>query len=113
MLWLRMSCPAEFRGIGLARCGRKSRFGLWRIFVKTRIQSFSFLAILAIAVGMICSGSALNAQNTPSTTPDQQAQQPSSSPDTTPSQSTPQTQSPSSQTPSQSPDTQQPPAHTP
>ena len=90
-----------------------SRFGLWRIFVKTRIQSLSILAILAIAVGMICWGSALNAQNTPST-PDQQAQQPSSSPDTTPPQSTPQTQSPSSQTPpSQTPDTQQTPDQTP
>ena len=91
-----------------------SRFGLWRIFVKTRIQSLSILAILAIAVGMICWGSALNAQNTPSTSPDQQAQQPSSSPDTTPPQSTPQTQSPSSQTPpSQTPDTQQTPDQTP
>ena len=77
--------------------------------MKTRIQSLSILAILAIAVGMVCWGSALNAQNTPSTSPDQQAQQPSSSPDTTP-----QTQSPSSQTPpSQTPDTQQTPDQTP
>ena len=91
-----------------------SRFGLWRIFVKTRIQSLSILAILAIAVGMICWGSALNAQDTPSTSPDRQAQQPSSSPDTTPPPSTPQTQSPSSQTPpSQTPDTQQTPDQTP
>jgi cytoskeletal protein RodZ len=91
-----------------------SRFGLWRIFVKTRIQSLSILAILAIAVGMVCWGTALNAQNTPSTSPDRQAQQPSSSPDTTPPQSTPQTQSPSSQTPpSQTPDTQQTPDQTP
>ena len=82
--------------------------------MKTRIQSLSILAILAIAVGMICWGSALNAQNTPSTPPDRQAQQPSSSPDTTPPQSTPQTQSPSSQTPpSQTPDTQQTPDQTP
>ena len=80
--------------------------------MKTRIQSLSILAILAIAVGMICWGSALNAQNTPSTSPDQQAQQPSSSPDTTPPP--PQTQSPSSQTPpSQTPDTQQRPDQTP
>ena len=79
--------------------------------MKTRFQSLSFLATLAIA--LLCWGTALNAQNTPSTTPDRQAQQPSSSPDTTPSQSTPQTQSPSSQTPSQSPDTQQPPDQTP
>ena len=91
-----------------------SRFGLWRIFVKTRIQSLSILAILAIAVGIICWGSALNAQNTPSTSPDRQAQQPSSSPDTTAPQSTPQTQSPSSQTPPpQTPDTQQTPDQTP
>ena len=82
--------------------------------MKTRIQSLSILAILAIAVGMVCWGTALNAQNTPSTSPDQQAQQPSSSPDTTPPQSTPQTQSPSSQTPpSQTPDTQQTPDQTP
>jgi hypothetical protein len=54
---------------------------------------------------MICWGSALNAQNTPSTTPDQQAQQPSSSPNTTPPQSTPETQAP----PSQSPDAATPP----
>jgi cytoskeletal protein RodZ len=76
--------------------------------VKTRIQSLSFLATLAFA--MICWGSALQAQNTPSTTPDQQAQQPSSSPNTTPPQSTPDTQAPSSQSPSsQTPDTTQSP----
>lgn len=82
--------------------------------MKTRIQSLSILAILAIAVGMVCWGTALNAQNTASTSPDRQAQQPSSSPDTTPPQSTPQAQSPSSQTPpSQTPDTQQTPDQTP
>ena len=82
--------------------------------MKTRIHSLSILAILAIAVGMVCWGTALNAQNAPSTSPDRQAQQPSSSPDTTPPQSTPQTQSPSSQTPPpQTPDTQQPPDQTP
>jgi cytoskeletal protein RodZ len=95
----------------LARSQRKGRFGLWRIFVKTRIQSLSFLATLAIA--LLCWGTALNAQNTPSTTPDRQAQQPSQSPDTTPQQSTPDAQSPSSQTPSQTPDTQQPPDQAP
>jgi hypothetical protein len=79
--------------------------------VKTRIQSLSFLATLAIA--LFCWGTALNAQNAPSTTPDRQAQQPSQSPDTTPPQSTPETQSPSSQTPSQTPDTQQPPDQAP
>lgn len=81
--------------------------------MKTRIQSLSFLAILAIAVGMITWGSELQAQNTPSTTPNGQAQQPSQSPDTTPPQSTPETQSPSSRTPSQTPDTQQTPDQTP
>jgi cytoskeletal protein RodZ len=77
----------------------KSRTGYWRIFVKTRIQSLSLLATLAFA--MICWGSVLQAQNTPSTSPDRQAQQPSSSPDTTPPQSTPDT--------TQSPDTTAPP----
>jgi len=96
----------------------KSRFGLWRISVKTRIQSLSFLATLAIALGMISLGSTLHAQNMPSQTPDRQAQQPSSSPDTTPSQSTPSTspsdrQTPSSQSPSsQTPDTTQTPDQT-
>ncbi|HTT25080.1 MAG TPA: DUF5818 domain-containing protein [Candidatus Sulfotelmatobacter sp.] len=81
--------------------------------MKTRIQSLSFLATLAIALGMISWGSALHAQNAPPNTPDRQAQQPSSSPDTTPPQSMPETQSPSSQTPSQTPDTQQPPDQAP
>jgi hypothetical protein len=72
----------------------KSRTGYWRIFVKTRIQSLSFLAALAFAI--ICWGSTLNAQNAPPTSADRQAQQPSSSPDT---------QAPSSQ----SPDTTTPP----
>ena len=89
-----------------------SRTGYWRIFVKTRIQSLFFLATLAFA--MICWGSALQAQNAPSTTPDRQAQQPSSSSDTTPPPSTPETQAPSSQSPSsQTPDTTQSPDTTP
>ena len=92
---------------GVCNVPTKSRFGLWRIFVKTRIQSLSFLATLAIAI--LCWGTTLNAQNAPSTTPDRQAQQPSQSPDSTPPQSTPETQSPSSQTP----DTQQSPDQTP
>jgi cytoskeletal protein RodZ len=76
--------------------------------VKTRIQTLSFLAAFAFA--MICWGSTLNAQNAPSTSPDRQAQQPSSSPDTTPPQSTPETQASSSQSPSsQTPDTTTPP----
>ena len=74
--------------------------------MKTRIQTLSFLAAFAFA--MICWGSTLNAQNAPSTSPDRQAQQPSS-PDTTPPQSTPETQAPSSQSPSQTPDTTAPP----
>ncbi len=90
-------------------------------FVKTRIQSLSSLAILAIAVGMISWGSALHAQTTPSQTPDRQAQQPSSSPDTTPSQQTPQTSPtpspnmPDTQTPSdsQTPSSSTPPSQTP
>jgi outer membrane biosynthesis protein TonB len=71
--------------------------------VKTRIQSFSFLATLAVALGIVSWGSALNAQSTPSTPSDQQqpqAQQPSPQP---PSPQQPQTPVP--------PDnTQQPPS---
>src|SRR5947209_16898840 len=84
-----------------------SRMGSWRIFVK-KLQSLSFLATLAIAIGMISWGSALHAQTTPSTTPDRQAQQPSSSPDTTPTQQTPQTQP--TPTPDTPPATQQTPS---
>jgi len=83
--------------------------------VNTRILSLSSIATLAIALAW---GTALNAQNAPSTSPDRQAQQPSSSPDTTPPQSTPQTTTPppmpDSQSPSsQSPDTQTPSSQTP
>lgn len=86
-------------------------------FVK-KIQTLSFLATLAIAIGMISWGSALQAQNTtPSTTPDSQAQQPSSSPDSTPPpQATPSTpdSTPSAQSPSsQSPDANSPSSQTP
>jgi len=83
-----------------------------------RIQTLSFLATLAIAIGMISWGSALHAQDTTPSTPDRQAQQPSS-PDTTPQQQAPSTpdnqqypssqQQPSQQQPS---DTQQPPDST-
>ena len=72
--------------------------------MKTRIQSLFFLATLAFAI--ICWGSALQAQNTPSTTPDRQAQQPDTTP---PPQSTPETQAPSSQS-QQTPDTAPPPS---
>jgi cytoskeletal protein RodZ len=81
-------------------------------FVK-KFLSLPSLAALAIALGMISWGSALNAQSTPST----------SSPDATPSQQTPSTQQPpspemppsSQQTPnsqsgSQSPDASQTPS---
>ena len=77
-----------------------------------KIQSLSFLATLAIAIGMISWGSALQAQNTPSTsTPDQttpQTQAPS--PEMPPaSQQTPSADTPSSQQPSsQSPDANAP-----
>ena len=84
-----------------------------------KIQTLSFLATLAIAIGMISWGSALHAQTSPA---DQQTQQaPTSTPDaTTPSQpptpemppqsqqtpsaTTPNSQQPSSQAPSQTPD---------
>ena len=87
--------------------------------MKTRIQSLSFLATLAIALGMISWGSALNAQSTP---PSQQtpspemppADQQTPSPEMPPAdQQTPSSQSPSSQTPSQTPDATQPPDRTP
>src|SRR5579864_1108922 len=88
-----------------------SRIGSWRIFVK-KIQSLSFLATLAVVIGMISWGSALNAQSTPSSSADQQTPQtqPAPSPEMppaaqqTPSSSTPSSQSPSSQTPSSTPD---------
>jgi len=99
-------------------------FGSWRILVKTKIQSLSFLATLAVVLGLISWGSALNAQTTPSTPTDQQTTQPSSTPDTPPTQQTPQTQpaptpdnppatqqTPDAQSPnSQTPDAAQPPA---
>ncbi len=69
-------------------------------FVK-KMQTLSFLATLAIAIGMISWGSAAHAQDTTPSTPDRQAQQPTSTPDATPSQ-----QQPSQQQP---PDAQQPP----
>jgi cytoskeletal protein RodZ len=88
------------------------------------VKKILSLTSLAVVLGLISWGSALNAQNTPSTTPDPQAQQPS--PDAAPSQQTPQTQptpspemppssqqtpssqTPSSQSPSQTPDTTAP-----
>lgn len=71
-----------------------------------KIQTLSFLATLAIALGMISWGSALHAQDTtPSTTPNSQAQQPASTPDTTP---TPPPDSTQSGSQSQTPDTTAP-----
>ena len=78
-----------------------------------KILSLSFLATLAIAIGMISWGSVLQAQNTPSTsTPDQTTPQtqPAPSPEAPPaSQQTPDAQTPTSQQPpSQSPDANAP-----
>lgn len=71
-----------------------------------KIQSLSFLATLAIGLGMVSWGSALRAQTTPSTPADPQAQQPTA--DTPPSQQTPQTApTPSPEAP---PQTQQAPS---
>jgi len=75
--------------------------------VKIRIQTLSFLATLAVVLGMISWGSALNAQTTPSTPTDQQTQT-APTPDTPPTQQAPQTApAPSPETP---PAAQQPPA---
>lgn len=73
-----------------------------------KFQSLSFLATLAIAIGMISWGSALQAQNTPSGQTSPQTQQPS--PEMPPaSQQTPDAQTPTSQQPqSQSPDANAP-----
>ena len=75
-------------------------------FVKNRIQSLSFIATLAVVIGMISWGSAF-AQTTPSTPTDQQTPQtqPTPTPDTPPAAQQP----PSSQTPSQTPDQAQTP----
>jgi outer membrane biosynthesis protein TonB len=77
--------------------------------VKTKIQSLSFIATLAVVFGLISWGSAF-AQTTPSTPSDQatpQSQQ-APTPDTPPSQQTPQTQP--TPTPDTPPATQQPPS---
>lgn len=68
--------------------------------MKTRIQSLSFLAALALFVGMMSWGGTLQAQNTPSTPPDQQ--QPQSQP--------PQSQQPPDTQPQQAPDQSQAPS---
>jgi outer membrane biosynthesis protein TonB len=86
--------------------------------VKTKIQSLSFIATLAVVFGLISWGSAF-AQTAPSTPPDQSTPQShqAPTPDTPPSQQTPQTQptptpdtAPAAQqTPSQAPDQAQTP----
>jgi hypothetical protein len=91
-------------------------------FVKTRIQSLSFLATLAVVLGMISWGSMLNAQSTPSSSSPADQAQPAPTPDTPPTQqpaptpapdaTTPSQEAPSaapSQTPSQTPDQTQTP----
>ena len=71
-----------------------------------KLHSLSLLATLAVVIGMTSWGSVLNAQTTPSTTPD-----------TAPRQQTPQTQpTPSPEEPTssqQAPKAQQPPSQTP
>jgi outer membrane biosynthesis protein TonB len=78
--------------------------------VKIRISSLSFVATLALAVGMISWGTALNAQTTPSTPSQTQQPETQPTPDTPPTQQTPQTQQapmpdtpPAAQTPDQTP----------
>ena len=82
--------------------------------VKTKIQSLSFVATLAVVFGMISWGSAL-AQTTPSTPTDQPTPQtqPAPTPEAPPAQQTPQTQTPQTQqapTPEAPPAAQQPPS---
>jgi len=74
-------------------------------FVK-KLQSLPFLATLAVVIGMISWGSVLNAQTTPSTTPDTPAAQQTPRTQPTPSPEMP----PSSE---QAPNAQQPPSQTP
>jgi cytoskeletal protein RodZ len=75
-------------------------------FVKKKIQSLTFLATLAVAIGMISWGSALNAQ-TSTQQPDTST--PQSTPDTTPQQPSPDNPPAAQQPPSsQAPDTTAP-----
>jgi hypothetical protein len=76
--------------------------------VKIRISSPSLLGTLALAVGMISWGAALNAQTTPSTPSQRQQPGTQPTPDTPPTQQAPQTQQapmpdtpPAGQTPDQ------------
>ena len=71
--------------------------------MKNKFQALTFLATLAVVIGMISWGGTLSAQTTPSTPQDQQT--PSTQPPATPD--TPPTQQPSTQP---SPSTPEPPA---
>lgn len=77
--------------------------------MKKRIQSLSFVATLAIGVGMVSWGSALHAQQTAPPSGSQTQQQPDTTPQQTPAPEAPPAtqQPPTSQAPSQSPDAQQ------
>ena len=75
--------------------------------MKTKIQSLSFIATLAVVFGMISWGSAFAQTSTPSDQATPQSQQ-APTPDTPPSQQTPQTQP--APTPDTPPAAQQPPA---
>jgi cytoskeletal protein RodZ len=76
--------------------------------VKTKIQSLSFIATLAVVFGMISWGSAFaQSTSTPTDQPTPQTQ-PAPTPDTPPSQQTPQTQP--TPTPDNPPATQQAPS---
>lgn len=107
-------------------CGR----AVWLLedLVKTKIQSLSFLATLAVVLGLISWGSTLHAQTAPSTptdqtapsTPADQQAQPTPTPDTPPTQQTQQpTPTPSqdappaAQQPAQAPDQSQAPSDNP
>jgi len=109
-----IGCSAQLPWQGACYISAKSRMAPGG-FVK-RIQTLSFLATLAIAIGMISWGSALDAQDTTPSTPDRQAQQPDTTPPPQTSPSTPDNQQypTSQQQPSQQqpPDTQQPPDST-
>ena len=90
---------AIFNGLSLATTPESPHW-LLEEFVKTRIQSLSFLATLAVVLGMVSWGNTLHAQTPPTTPSDQQQPAPN-----------PPTPQPPQQTPAPTPDnTQQPPA---
>ncbi len=78
--------------------------------MKSKIQSFSFIATLAVVFGMVFWGNPLSAQTTPSAPAEQQTTAPDqASPNNTPTDQTPQTQQPHAQAPEVPSATQQPP----